>query len=347
LSEADRALGFLYGQIAAREGARHLLGMACRREAVASCRLDGSTIDLADLLWWELDGARADRLRVSRGEARICQNYAALLGSMADTAAPESDQEWLTGKRLCAAHAALFKGLRGRDERAGCLRDSVIWLGPPGSTVATAHFVPPAPDTLPRHLDDLRSFARSDVALPTLAKVALIYHRLDTLHPFVDGSGRLSRLTLMHLLRTAHGPWPQLLVPSARMADDFSEHFQQQQRVREHGDWDGWVLYFARSLRDAAESSLVVVESMESVLQEHEAQIRRHLPSLSATATRLLQRLPSQPLISVSDVASICQRTFANANTLVSRLQATGILKEVTGRRRHRRYLYAAYGELE
>lgn len=319
--------------------------MACRQEAVASCQLDGSRITLRDLLWWELDGNRADQLGVSRGEARICSNYASALRSMLPESSEGADDgsQAVSQDGLRSAHKALFKGLRGRDDQPGRFRETLIWLGPAGSSAATAHFVPPLPKGIPGQVDRLQEFWQGDSPLPPLAKIALVFLQLESLHPFVDGSGRVSRLCLVRMLQSANGPWPQLLVPSAMMAAEVGEHFRQQQRVRQHGDWEGWILYFARRLREAADASVERLARLEAVLQEHEARIGQHMTGLRKTAGRLLRELISHPLITVSDVARICGRTFANANLLVGRLEELGLLREVTGRRRHRRFLYSPY----
>ena len=347
LSEADRALGFLYGQIAARETACDLVGMACRREAVASCRLDGSRITLRDLLWWELDGTRADRLGVPGGEARICANYSKAIGSMLleATQGQEGQDEAVSQRGLCSLHKALFARLRGRDDRPGEFRRTVIWLGPAGSTVGTAHFVPPLPQGIPVHVDRLQAFWRSDAPLPPLARIALVFVQLESLHPFVDGSGRVSRLCLLRMLQSAHGPWPQLLVPSEALAADIGEHFRQQQLARIHGDWEGWIRYFARRLGDSAEAATGRLERMDAEFREHEGRIGQHMSGLRQTAGALLRELVSKPLITVSDVARICGRTFANANLLVGRLEELGLVQEITGRRRNRRFLYSPYLE--
>ena len=261
--------------------------MACRREAVASCRLDGSRITLRDLLWWEMDGGKADRLGVSGGEARICANYAEALGSMLPESGPARD-EAVSQKGLCSLHKALFARLRGRDDRPGELRKTLIWLGPAGSTAATAHFVPPLPQRVPEQVDRLQAFWRRDTPLPPLARIALVYLQLESLHPFVDGSGRVSRLCLLRMLQSAHGPWPPLLTPSEGMAADVGEHFRQQQRARIQGDWEGWIRYFARRLGDAADAAAVRLERMDAELREHEERIGQHMAGLRQTAGALL-----------------------------------------------------------
>ena len=136
-----------------------------------------------------------------------------------------------------------------------------------------------------------------------------------------------------------------MLTPSAALAADIGEHFRQQQRARTQGDWQGWIRYFGRRLGDAADEAAGRLERMDAELREHEDRIGRHMAGLRQTARPLLRELASRPLITVSDVARICGRTFANANLLVGRLEEAGLLQEVTGRRRNRRFLYSPYLE--
>ncbi len=343
LSAADLKLGYLLGQAAARPQSASLVAMACRREAVASCRLEGSTVTLKDLLWFELDGVRADTLSCPPGEVRVCLNYAAIL--LEDTE-EVADATPVLRASLCALHQRLYRGIRGRDERSGHIRNAEIWLGPRGSTLQTAHYVPPAPEHIAEHLARLVVFAVDDAALPPLARLALIIGQLESIHPFVDGSGRVTRLTLLRLLSQVHGPASRLLCPSVLLAQDVGGHFRRLQRIRHAGDWEGWIHHFGCLVRDAAAAAADILTTTDDVLREHIDKIQHEQPTIRETGTRLLRHLASQPLVSVQHVAEVCGRTFANANLLVRRLQALGLLTEITGRQRHRRYVYKPFVDL-
>ncbi|MDA0333663.1 MAG: Fic family protein [bacterium] len=340
LSAADHKLGFLLGQAAARPQSASWVAMACRREAVASCRLEGSTVTLGDLLWFELDGVRADTLSSPPGELRVCLNYAAIL--LKDTEDVAAATPVLRAS-LCALHQRLYRGVRGRDERSGHVRKAEIWLGPRGSTLQTAHYVPPAPEHIAEHLARLVAFAEDDGALPPLARLALIICQLESIHPFVDGNGRVTRLTLLRLLSHVHGPAARLLCPSVLSAQDVGGHFRRLQQIRHAGDWEGWIHYFGCLVRDAATAAADVLTTADDVLREHIDRIRHEQPTIRETGTLLLRHLASQPLVSVQHVAEACGRTFANANLLVRRLEALGLLTEITGRQRHRRYVYSPF----
>jgi Fic family protein len=341
LSAADREMGFLHGQVEARPEASALVDMACRREAVASCRLEGSSVTLKDLLWFELEGVRADTASCPRGDVRICANYADMLRP--DNAEAGTDATPVLRASLCALHKRLYRGVRGREERAGRIRTAEIWLGPRGSTLKTAHFVPPAAEHIPEHLAKLLAFAVDDVALPPLARLALIACQLESIHPFVDGGGRVARLALLRLLSQTHGPAACLLCPSVLLAQDVGGHFRRLQRVRHEGDWEGWLHHFGALVLEAARAASAILTDSDDVLREHTERIRSEQPTIRDTGVRLLRHLASQPLVSVQLVAKVCGRTFANANLLVGRLEALGILTEITGRQRHRRYVYAPF----
>ncbi len=345
LSEADRELGFLHGQVAARPGSGATMDLACLREAVASCRLEGSQVTLPDMLWWDFDGANAAKsLSSPRGDLRVCANYAAILRRLSEPDGSEATP--MLGKSLHHLHGQLYRGVRGRDARSGQTRRSAIWLGPQGSTLKTAHYVPPAPEHIPEHLARLLAFAVNDVDMPPLARIALITWQLESIHPFVDGSGWVTRLTLVRLLSETHGIASRLLCPSIPLAEDVGGYFRRLQSVRRDGDWEGWVLHFGTLLRDAARAGSVRLAHHDAVLREHEELIQREQPTVRETAIRLLHCLVAHPITSVQRVAEVCERTFANANLLVGRLEALGILQEITGRRRHRRYIYAPHAEL-
>ena len=352
LSEADQAMGFLHGQVQSKPAAGSLLDLVCQQEAVASCQLEGSAVTLRDLLWWEFDGSRAQGLRCSRGDLRVCANYAALLREVPDVttdsktdpkAAPTVGATPVLRRSLSRLHGQLFRGVRGRDAQPGQIRTSEIWLGPRGSTLQTAHFVPPAPEHIPKHLSRLIAFATEDADLPPLARVAMISWQLETIHPFVDGSGRVTRLTLVRLLEETHGAAAKLLCPSLLLAKDLGEHFRRLQSVRHQGDWEGWLLHFGNLLRDSARAGSLALTERDAVLREHQEQILREQSTVRDTAMTLLQHLTSHPIVSVQRVAELCERTFANANLLVARLEALGILDEITGRQRHRRYVYKPF----
>ena len=213
---------------------------------------------------------------------------------------PESAQgqeDAVSQRGLRSLHKALFARLRGRDDRPGEFRRTIIWLGPAGSTAATAHFVPPLPQRIPEHVDRLQAFWGMDAPLPPLARIG----------PCLAATGVPSSLRrrqragqppvpVADAAERPRKPWPQLLTPSVAMAADIGEHFRHQQRARTQGDWEGWIRYFARRLEDAAVAAAHRLERMDAELQEQEDRIGQHMAGLRQTAGALLGELVRKPL---------------------------------------------------
>ncbi|HIC68362.1 MAG TPA: Fic family protein, partial [Candidatus Latescibacteria bacterium] len=319
-----------------------LAQLALRAEVVISGRLDGAAVSLTDLLLWELDGRHGlDREQLFRGEVRMAGN-----GVDAENwgLRQVAGADGISTALMMQLHTRLFKGLRGRESGAGQLRRSEIWIGPSGSTLATAAYVPPPPDMVPKLMRSLERFMQSDApSLPPLVGAACIYYQLEAIHPFLDGSGRLARLMIPLILHREGVALPQLLGLSACFARDRTEHFRRLQLVRERGDWESWVVYFLREIRTAADDAVNRLSSAQQQRQGHRQLIEKHLGGSAAAALSVVDSLLVQPLVSVDSVARIAGRTFANANLLVQRLEEMGVLREVTGRRRNRRFCCEAY----
>ena len=325
LCAAERSLGRLTGYAETLADPGGLAQLALRAEAVISGRLDGAAVSLTDLLLWELDGRHGlDREQLFRGEVRMAGN-----GVDAENwgLRQVAGGDGISTVLMMQLHARLFKGLRGRESGAGQLRRAEIWIGPSGSTLATAAYVPPPPDMVPDLMRSLERFIQADApSLPPLVGAACIYYQLEAIHPFLDGSGRLARLMIPLILHREGVALPQLLGLSACFARDRTEHFRRLQLVRERGDWESWVLHFGTLLRDSARAGSALLVEEAGVLDNHEEQILRQEPTVRDTAIPLLRHLASHPIISVPQVAQVCGRSFANANLLVGRLEALGIV---------------------
>ena len=345
LCAAERSLGRLSGFAETLADPGGLAQLALRAEVVVSGSLDGAAVSLTDLLLWELDGLHGfDREQRFRGEVRMAGN-----GVDAENwgLRQVAGGDGISTVLMMQLHARLFKGLRSRESGAGQLRRSEIWIGPTGSTLATAAYVPPPPDMVPDLMRSLERFIQADApSLPPLVGAACIYYQLEAIHPFLDGSGRLARLMVPLILHRQGVALPQLLGLSARFARDRTEHFRRLQLVRERGDWENWVVYFLREIRTAADDAVSRLSSAQQLRQGHRKLIEKHLGGSAAAALCVVDSLLVQPLVSVDSVARIAGRTFANANLLVRRLEEMGLLREVTGRRRNRRFCCEAYVRL-
>ena len=313
--------------------------LALRKEAVLSARLEGNQVALSDLLWYSLDGAAAEGLQTGRGVVQAALNYV----HAAERLLPAVRETGIATATLREAHQDLYGGLKGRDEAPGDYRSSDIWIGPSGSTVQDAHFVPPPHRQVPRMMQELDHFLKQDRTWPPLVAAGLLYYQLETVHPFVDGNGRVARLAVQLSLGRERGLWPQFVSLASIFGRDPGEHFERLQRVRLQGDWEGWISYFLGCIREAAEEGGRFLSWLIRLRSEHRELLRRELGGTACPALALLDALFSQPLTSVAAASEITGRTFANTNNLVSKLEKMGLLTEVSGRRRNRRFCYQPF----
>jgi Fic family protein len=336
--EAERRLGWLGGYAQTLPSADSFGHIVLAKEAVYSSQLEGSEITVADLLTWQIR-AESEGSAVAAAELRLATNcMEAITWGIA-----ELDRRELGTDLLIALHQKLFGTVRGRDGDAGRLRQSEIWIGPPGSTIQTARYVPPLARLVPELVERAMIFANSDTSTPTLVRIALFYYQLETTFPFVDGSGRVARLMISLLLSRERDVRPDLISLSAFFARDRAERFHWLERVRERGDWEGWVSYFLRGIREAVDESVAMINSALKMRRQHVALCEATFRRSSSTVTALLDWLLGHPVVSVDGVAQTIGRSFANANQLVSRFEKMGLLVEVTGRRRNRHYCYEPY----
>lgn len=344
ISVADRALGALGGYVRALADGESLAELMLLRESVLSNRMEGGRVTLAQLLWWRADQSQEDADADLRGELRLAANYLEAW----DMGARVLTEQGYSTKLVRALHAQLFRRVRGRDSLPGQLRDSEIWIGPAGSTFETAWFVPPAPGLVAEGMAALQRFLTdSDTAIAPCLKVAIAYYQLETIYPFVDGNGRVARMLIPLLFGRQPGSRASMLSLSAFFSRDRAEHFRQLQLVREQGEWRSWFAYFLQAVTEAATDSLIIIEKIDKQIIIDRSSITEGLNGASMRlAVKLVEAMAAQPLQSVSTVAAITGRTFANANQLVGKLEELGILREITGRKRNRRYCYAPLVEL-
>ena len=339
LGEAERALGWISGRAAELDGAAPYAGLALRKEAVLSARLEGSQVALSDLLWFSLDGARAEGLQSARGVVQAALNYV----HAAETLLAAVRRKGFSTVIIRQAHQTLYGGLKGRDETPGNYRSSEIWIGPSGCTAHDARFVPPPCQQVPRMMQELDQFLEQNRTMPALVAAGLLYYQLETVHPFVDGNGRVARLSVQLFLGGEPGLWPQFVSFASVFGRDPRDHFERLQGVRLQGDWEGWIDYFLGSVREAAEDGGKLLAWLIRLRSEHRQLLRKELGGTARPAMALLDSLFSQPLTSVAAASEITGRTFANTNNLISRLESWGLLTETSGRRRHRRFCYQPF----
>jgi Fic family protein len=337
LSRADRALGRLDGSVATLPHPNLFVYMYVRKEAVLSSQIEGTRSSLHDLLSAEAD--------VTEGIPRDVSEVVHYVRAM--NLGLERLRELPVSIRLIREiHHELITGARGQHLTPGELRQSQNWIGPAGSTIATATFIPPPPHEVPSLLGDIETFLHRDDDLPLLVKVGLAHAQFETVHPFLDGNGRIGRLLITFLLCERQ----QLQKPVLYLSHFFKRHRQEYydrlQAVRDDGDWEGWLAFFLQGIEEVSVAAADTARNILVLREDHRRRITEGLGRVAGNGHRVLEQLFEKPIVSVHDVRGITGTTFPAANDVVQRLAGLGILKEMTGRARHRRFLYEPYVNL-
>ncbi len=331
LAEAERALGRLDGIATTLPNPDLFVSIHVRREAVLSSQIEGTQASLSDILQAEAGGKVA-----ARDVGDVVRYVAAMNHGLARL--PKLP---LSLRLIREVHGELMKGQRGGQILPGEFRTTQNWIGPEGAPLQEAAFVPPSPATLMEHMGALEKFFR-DRKLPLLVQAALAHAQFETIHPFVDGNGRVGRL-LITLLLCERGALAQpLLYLSLFLKAHRAEYYERLQAIRTHGDWESWIAFFLRGVRETADESARVARRVLELREKDRALIGRE-GKAAANLGRIHDHLFRSPYCTIDTVAETLDLTAAGVGKLVERLQRMGILVEITGRKRDRMFAYQPY----
>jgi Fic family protein len=338
LSQADRALGRLDGSIQTLPHPDLFVFMYVRKEAVLSSQIEGTQSSLQDLLAAEAKILAPDRPK----DVDEVVNYVRAMNHGLERLA-----ELPVSVRLIREiHAQLLQGVRGSHLTPGELRTSQNWIGPGGCTLKEAAFVPPPPHEVPQELAELERFLHADTGLPLLIKIGLAHAQFETIHPFLDGNGRIGRLLITFLLCEQR----VLLKPVLYLSYFFKRHrqqyYEQLQSVRDAGTWEHWLTFFLRGVAEVSKQATDTARRILSLREAHRLAITDNLGRAAGNGHRVLEHLYEHPIVSVNDVQGLIGTTYPAANDLVGRMAEIGILREFTGQARNRRFMYQSYIEL-
>lgn len=338
LSQADQALGRLDGAAEILPNPDLFVFMFVRKEALLSSEIEGTRATLIDILEYEAGNARPGTAE----DAQEVVNYIQALnhGLIRIAEIPVSQ------RLIREIHARLMQGTRGGNKQPGEFRTSQNWIGRANSTLTNADFVPPPPQHLSTILGDFERFLHARDRLPILLRVGMAHAQFETIHPFLDGNGRVGRLLITFLLCDRGVLRKPLLYLSNFFKRHQSEYYEALQRVRDAGDWEGWLAFFLRGVVEEASSAATTARQVISLREDHRRLITERLGGRAARGHALLDGLFTRPLIDVQSASDIVGVTFAAANTLVKALEEAGVLVETTGQLRNRRFSYAPYLQL-
>jgi Fic family protein len=318
--------------------ATHLfLYMYVRKEAVVSSQIEGTQSSLSDLLLYELKEAPG----VPIDDVAEVSNYVAAL----EYGLKRLRENFPLSNRLIREiHHVLLSHGRGSDKSPGEFRLSQNWIG--GTRPGDAAFVPPPPEKLPEALSALERFLHDRPGkTPVLIKAALSHVQFETIHPFLDGNGRVGRLLIPLLLCSEGILQEPLLYLSLYFKTRRREYYDFLSKVRLEGDWEGWLRFFAEGVSQMAENAVITARRLVDLTSE-DRNLIQGLGRLSGSCLQIQQILQKRP---ISTIGSLSKETGLSIPTVTNGLQAmnkAGLVKEITGRRRHRIFSYTKYLEI-
>ncbi len=335
LSEVDRALGRLDGSVHTLPNPDLFVYMYVRKEAVLSSQIEGTQSSLQDLLSAEAEVTGGD---MPRDVDEVVNYVRAMNRGLARL------QDLPVSVRLIREiHGELLQGVRGSRLTPGELRHSQNWIGSGGASLAGATFVPPPPQDVPTALGDLETFLHGSDDIPLLIKFGLAHAQFETIHPFLDGNGRLGRLLITFLLCERGVLDKPVLYLSHYFKTHRQDYYDRLQAVRDSGDWEGWLTFFLKGIVEVSAQAAETARRILALREEHRSLIAERLGRAAGNGHRVLQHLYVRPIVSAKEVQDLLGTTFAGANQIVRRLAELGILVEITGQARHRRFRYEPY----
>lgn len=305
-----------------------------RKEAVLSTQIEGTKSSLSDLLLFELEQAPGvpvdDVVEVSSYVAAMHHGLDRLRGGLP-----------LCNRLLREVHRVLLATGRGSEKEPGEFRRTQNWIG--GTRPGNAAFVPPPPEVLGDLMGDLERFMNGETArLPVLIRAGLAHAQFETIHPFLDGNGRIGRLLITLMLCEAGLLSQPMLYLSLFLKQRRDEYYGLLDRVRGHGDWESWLEFFVAGVAETAEGTVATVRWLTAMFDEHRRQIR-DLGRAGGSALSVHQTLTERPIQSVQEATVRTGLSNPAAGRAMELLVSLGIVRELTGKRRNRVFGYEAY----
>ncbi|MDZ4402352.1 Fic family protein [Prosthecobacter sp.] len=336
LAEASRHVGELNGLSLIVPDVDRFIQMHVVKEAQTSSRIEGTQTEMDEALEDDPEEISPEK----RDDWKEVRNYIQAMNQSIERLQTLP----LSNRLLCEAHATLMQGVRGEGKTPGEFRRSQNWIG--GATLADAVFIPSHHENLPALMSDLEAFWYNEsFFVPELIRIAISHYQFETLHPFLDGNGRIGRLLItLYLVSKGLLRLPCLYV-SAHLEQHRAAYYDALTAVRTRGDLAHWVRFFLVAINETAKKGVRTFQAIHQLRQTATAQVQT-LGKRSANALRVLDILYVKPTVTSSSLAARLELSQPTADRVLSELQKLGILHELTGKRRNRVFYFKDYYEL-
>lgn len=337
LGEADRALARLDGAASVLPSVEHFITMYVFQEAATSSQIEGTQATLVEAL-----EVGAEPAQVRRNDVQEILNYVSALRRGIERLADLP----VSMRLIKEIHSTLMENVRGGEpaRTPGEVRRSQNWVG--GTSPSNARYVPPPVDEMWEALGEWeKAIHDPKLVLPPLIHIGLLHAQFETIHPFLDGNGRVGRLLITFLLTERGILAKPLLYLSIFFKKHRGEYYSRLQATRDVGDWEGWLRFFVTGVREVADEATSTVQSILALRERDRARLSE-LGGRSGNALRLHDDLFSRPVVSSKIVQDILNVSQPTADSLLDTLEGIGLLTEWTGRLRNRSWIYSEYVDL-
>jgi len=331
LVKANKQLALLEGIAIRIPNVNLFISMYVRKEALMSSQIEGTQATLEDVLDPLID-------------ENANQNVADVINYIRATevAIARLKELPLCNRLIKEAHAVLMTGVRGQEKNPGEFRTSQNWIGGQGSTLKNARFIPPSPEDMIIAISDLEKYLHNDDELDVLIRTALIHYQFETIHPFLDGNGRIGRLLIILYLMEKGVLTTPVLYISYFLKKNRIEYYDRLSEVRRNGNYEQWVKFFLQAIYESAQDATIAIDKLTELHNKNIASING-MGRAAKTALRLFAYLEGNPIIDIQKTAAALDTTFKTISDSVRRLSEMGILTQNSGEQRNRTFSYTAY----
>ena len=307
------------------------VSMYVRKEALMSSQIEGTQATLEDVL----DPLIEDN--TNRNVADVV-NYI----KATEYAIRRLHELPLCNRLLKETHAILMEGVRGQEKNPGEFRCSQNWIGGKGSTLRNAKYIPPSPDDMTEAMSDLEKYINADDRLDGLIRAALIHYQFETIHPFLDGNGRIGRLLITLFLMEKKILTTPALYISYFLKKNRVEYYDRMTEVRSKGNYEQWVKFFLQAIAESAKDAIATIDEL-TALHDKNVDLVAGMGRASYNEMLVFRYLEANPIIEIGKTAEALGITFGTASNVVERLSSAGILEQTTTGRRNRTFAYKDY----
>ncbi|MGX7139923.1 Fic family protein [Facklamia languida] len=311
------------------------VSMYVQKEAVISSQIEGTQASLVDVL-------QKDRANEKMKETEEIVNYIKATNYAFDRLKDIP----LSMRLIRETHKVLLSNVRGEEKMPGELRKSQNWIGPSGSTIKTASFIPPAPHEMDRSLSDLEKYIHGENGIDDLIKIALVHYQFETIHPFLEGNGRMGRLLIILYLQEKGLIEYPILYLSYFFKKNRSKYYELLNNVRFKGEFEGWIKFFIEGMCEISEDSIKSIQAIVQLKSKDTEKIRSVTKANVSSLLTIYDYLLKHPFVEAKDIQNLLDLSTPTVNKLIASLIEIGILELVEEKQRYRQYVYREYVDI-